>query len=218
MTSASKIGPFSALKSNSRMVRPPQEWRRIFARAIGTFARWAGLRVLTPETTRRLYHKDDEYIFCFGALISDPASIMIKDSSAGRIRKERYLVLLKYPALANHADLFRGLQDFLGNFTSYMPQGSHRVWQSRNPGFFQDKKQIFDLIDRIIAERDLKAKEEELRSAAAGEEPMIHPYSLKSGNIPVENFEKRIAYFRFCLGLFELLVEKHGIDPNILWR
>ena len=217
MSNPIKVGRFSALNGASYHGNPPEDYREIFIRQITNFARWTGLRVLPPATNAKLNEKNGYYIFCFSTLISDPISL-INGSMEGQIKKERYLELLKDPALETKADLFRGLQALMGNFTCYMPDGTYREMFRDNPDYFQDKKEIFKLIDRILAKRGLKDKEAELRSAAQSEKPIIVFSSLKNGDVPAEYFDKRIEYFKFCLTIFELLVKKYTVDPKTLWH
>ena len=196
---------------------PPEDYREKFIRQITTFARWAGLGPLPPATNAKLRQKNDYFIFCFSTLISDPISL-INGSIEGQSKKERYIELLNNPSLESKTDIFRGLQALMGNFTCYMPGGAYREMFKINPNIFQDKKTIFDLSDRILSKCGLKDKEAALRSASEKEAPIINTSTLKNGNIPTEFFDKRIEYYKFCLAIFEQLVEKHKIDPKSLWH
>ena len=221
MSNPIKVKPFASLNGGKHCGDPLQDYRKSFIIAIKNFARWAGLQSLPCETVKKLNQKDDYFIFCFSVLISDPISLIIEGSVTGKEIKQRYLTLLKDPKSATAADLFKGLYAFLGNFSGFMPGGCHRFNYQRCPHLYQEKKPIFDLVDLILSENGMRAKAERLHAEVEKEESGIiaaAKAAVKSDRLPVEIFDKRIECFKFCLNIFEQLVEKHKIDPKTLWH
>ena len=221
MSNPIRIRPFAALKSAGHSGDPLQDYRKPIINALRNFARWAGLRSLPPETVKKLNETGNYFIFCFSVLISDPISLIVEGSASGHAIKQRYLELLADPAKVTATDLFKGLYAFLGNFSGYLPGGHYRLYYQHCPDIYADKKTNLDLVDLILSENGTRKKAEQLHDAMAEEEKGIiamAKVAAKSGRQPVEIFDKRIEYFKFCLYIFETLVGRYKVDPKTLWH
>ena len=168
--------------------------------AVFKFAKLTGLTSIPAQTIERL-KTDPYYKYCFSLLNNDYK--IYRSSDAAQVQARLKAILLD-PELANDRDLFFGVRDHLNNFPGHMPGGLYREQFATLLDQFPEYDRSFQAVDGILGTK----REIELTLRKEAEQERCEDEA---------NFTKRAAYLKFCLGIFDALVER-GFSPEELWR
>lgn len=175
-------------------IKQKELWPAIkaFARLTAHFEVSGALREIPAATIEQL--KTDRFLkYAFYPLIDHDLTATYFFG----VPRQELLKILKDPSKLTDEVLYRGLGLYLNNFIGYMPDGAYRK------GFIKDALQIQEicrLVDDTLAASNQSREAEEKRIAADKEKVA---------------FSDRLAYFRFCLDVFDQLVEA-GQSPEKL--
>jgi hypothetical protein len=168
---------------------------------IAKFARFMGLTQIPAGTVEKL-KTDPYYKYCFFILRNDYSIYGVTNAPQVQARLKE---LLLSPEAVTDRDLYFGIRDYMNNFPGYMPGGFYRTQYEQYLNEFPEFAGPFKAVNSILGTKE-REKAQELLAAADQERCDDEA-----------NFSRRLAYLRFCLGCFELLM-KRGFSPEELWR
>ena len=167
-------------------------------RTVLNFARYMKIPLIPAATMEKL-RTDPYYKYCFYQLrYADTVYEPISQNRA--IARARLKAILLKPELFNDNDLSLGLREYLNNFPAYFP-GGYKSAYYQAPDGPTSNRDVFEAVNKVLGEEG-KATALALRQAIQGEFQMG---------------EKHAAYFKFCLGVFDTLVQRYRFAPERLW-
>ena len=184
--------------------RPPvhHEYDNPFL-AITKFARFVGLTTI-PAKTVEMLKTDPNYKYCFYKLLK-AGSIYNTKSDLWTADRERLKAILIDPALHNDKDLFYGLRDYMNNFPLYFPGEETRRSYEADPANCSYMYPVFRAIDRVLGESGSKTS---LGLSRAAQDERLR------GD---EDYAQRTAHLKFCLGVFNALIDGGQFTYQQIW-
>ena len=171
--------------------------------AVVKFARFVGLTEI-PAKTIEMLKTDPYYKYCFYKLLK-AGSIYNTKSELWAADRERLKAILIDPASHNDKDVFFGLRDHMNNFPLYFPGEETRRSYEADPANCSYMYPVFRSIDRALGESGLITTSS--LSRAAKDERM-------RGD---EEYGQRAAHLKFCLGVFNALVDSGQFTYQQIW-
>ncbi|MBN3033579.1 MAG: hypothetical protein JW873_05735 [Candidatus Saganbacteria bacterium] len=202
------VSPFKSIRAGKLEL---QRWHKMSrpvvlegANPLGVvvnFAKHMGLRSLSARTIKK-FRNDPYYSICFYVLRSP--NYVYHDEQAGA-HQRRLVHLLRHPDDYNDRDLCEGFRNYLNNFHSYLPGGYRRVDFQSGSELYADRRDIFEAIDKILAD-------DTLVEGGPGKALELQGQLRASG----DRLAAQAAYHKYCFDIFNMLV-KQGFDPRRLW-
>ena len=181
-------------------------------RSIVNFAKFNGMAFIPADTVKKL-NDDPHFKYCFSGLITAHTSYYeALPFDSIKEKQQRFLILLKNPALANDGDLRQGLIDYMNNFPLYMPKGSmcdyYKTLLAEDPetaSAFSISFNKIDAIEKVLDKHGLKGTAD-------------HPGKSYHSKIFDNASDKKSEYLKLCLRIFNILMEEYGFSWHELWR
>jgi hypothetical protein len=197
------VSPFSRIRPIAFKLKPwtkpvPPKNQDNALRTVVNFARFVGLSSFPAKTTEKL-KIDPYYKYCFYQLRYDARAYDLISENAAVTRARLKAILIR-PELYNAKDLCLGLREYLNNFPAYFPGGYKSQYYQEDPGQTANRD-IFEAVNTILGEKG--------KATALA----LH-LSMQMEFVPGD---KHAAYLKFCLGIFDILVQRYHFAPERLW-
>ncbi len=192
-------------------------------RTIVNFARFHRLRTIPARTVERLI-TDPDFKYAFSMSICYCS--IFKTDESGKEQSDKFKKAVRFPSSVTAREIVEGMICYLNNFIGYLPGGSWRQEHFGQALILKPKqKEIIEKVDLLLKEGDMVEKLRVLAEAATREDepiPFTSPEVIAEPNEdmpPVLNarYAKRLEYLRFCVGLFDAMIERFGFTPEDLW-
>jgi hypothetical protein len=186
-------------------------------RTVIKFARFVGLASI-PATASEKLKADPYYKYCFYR-IKCWSTVYSPDEFSVPVRA-RMKTILEQPGLYNDEDLSQGLRSYLNNFLLMRFPGT-RSYQTfkKEPSKSPHNAPVYLAIDRFLGEQGRLKAVSMCREAEAEkvEGELIRLEKSLGDTTQTEKFEKRAAYAKLSLDVFNALVASGQFTPQQLW-
>jgi hypothetical protein len=192
-------------------------------RTIVNIARYHKIRTIPENTVERL-RTDPDFKYAFSICICYCS--IYKTDDYGKEQADKIKKAIRNPSSVTAREIVQGMIYYINNFIGYLPGGS---WRQKHFGqglILRPKQQaIIEKVDLLLQEENRAEKLKLLAEAAAREDepiPFTSPKviaSRKDDRLSVLNvrYAKRLEYLRFCVSLFDAMIDKYGYTPEELW-